>query len=93
MRASASPKAIVLDSWAGRRYYAVEVVGETAARVRVRILTPGGVMLPGKRYVNCGEEALVPKHALVDSPDVQHKIEQGYYDGSILGYGGIGDAR
>ena len=93
MRAMGSPKAIVLDTWAGRRYYAVEVVGETPKKVRVRVLAPGGVMLPGRRYVNCGEEVLVPKHAVVDLPAEQHKIEQGYYDGHVAGYGGVGDAR
>lgn len=86
-------KAIVLDTWAGRRYYPVEVVGETPKKARIKILAQGGVMLPGRRYLNYGEEALVPKHAVVDLPAQQHKIEQGYYDGHVLGYGGIGDAR
>lgn len=86
-------RAIVLDTWAGRRYYSIEVVGETAKKVRVRVLAPGGVMLPGRRYVNCGEEVLVPKYAVVDLPAEQHKIEQGYYDGHVTGYGGVGDAR
>lgn len=39
-------KCIALDTWAGRRYYAVEVVGETPKKARIRVLTPGGVMLP-----------------------------------------------
>ena len=69
---SASDKSIVLDTWAGRRYYAVEVVGETPKKTRVRILTPGGVMLPNRRYVDCGETALVPKHAVVDRPKDAH---------------------
>lgn len=93
MRPCVSPVAIVLDTWAGRRYYAVEVVGETQKKVRVRVLVPGGVMLPGRRYVHCGEEVLVPKHAVVDLPAEKHKIEQGYYDGHVAGYGGVGDAR
>lgn len=84
---------IVLDTWAGRRFYAVEVVGRTPKKVRVRILTPGGVMLPGRRYVSCGDEALVPLHALAGLPIEQHKVEQGYYDGHVGGYGGVGDAR
>ena len=90
---SANPKAIVLDTWAGRRYYAVEVIGETPKKVRVRILTQGGVMLPGRRYIHCGEEVLVPKNAVVDLPAEQHRIEQGYYDGHVAGFGGVGDAR
>lgn len=82
-----------LDTWAGRRHYAVEVVSETPKKARVRILTPGGVMLPGRRYANCGETVLVPKHALVDLPAHSHKVEQGYYDGHVGGYGGTVDAR
>lgn len=90
---SATAKCIVLDTWAGRRYYAVEVVGETPKKARVRILTPGGVMLPGRRHVQYGEIALVPKHAICDMPAKSHKVEQGYYDGHIGGYGGTVDAR
>lgn len=85
-------KCLVLDTWAGRRYYAVEVVGETPKKARVRILTPGGVMLPGRRYVHFNETALVPKHALSDMP-AEHKVERGYYDGHVGGYGGTIDAR
>jgi len=62
---SAEIKSLVLDTWAGRRYYAVELVGETPKKSRIRVLTPGGVMLPGCRYVNCGETVLVPKHAAI----------------------------
>lgn len=87
------PKALVLDTFAGRRYYAVEVVSETPKKFRIRILTNGGVMLPGRRYVHCGDDVFVPKHAVVDLPAKQHVIEQGYYDGHVAGYGGIGDAR
>ena len=90
---SASAKSIVLDTWAGRRYYAVEVVGETPKKTRVRILTPGGVKLPGRRYVDYGETVLVPKHAVVDCPEAAHKVEDGYYDGHVDGYGGVVDAR
>ena len=57
---STAAKCVVLDTWAGRRYYAVELVGETPKKARVRILTPGGVMLPGRRYVQYGEIVLVP---------------------------------
>lgn len=77
---STAAKCVVLDTWAGRRYYAVEVVGETPKKARIRVLTPGGVMLPNRRYVQCGEIALVPKHAIKDMPSDAHKIEQGYYN-------------
>ena len=86
-------KCIALDTWAGRRYYAVEVVGETPMKARIRVLAQGGVMLPNRRYVQCGEIALVPKHAIYDMPAESHKIEQGYYDGHISGFGGTVDAR
>ncbi|WP_146052298.1 hypothetical protein [Diaphorobacter sp. LR2014-1] len=86
-------KCIVLDTWAGRRYYAVEVMGETPKKARVRILTPGGVMLPGRRYANCNDIVLVPKHALSELPADAHKVEQGFYDGHIGGFGGTVDAR
>jgi len=86
-------KSLALDTWAGRRHYAVEVVGETPKKARVRILTPGGVMLPSRRYAHCGDTVLVPKHALVDLPAEDHKVEQGYYDGHVDGYGGQSDAR
>ena len=66
---STAAKCVVLDTWAGRRYYAVEVVGETPKKARIRVLTPGGVMLPNRRYVQCGEIALVPKHAIKDMPN------------------------
>lgn len=59
-------RALVLDTWAGRRYHAVELVGQTPKKARVRILTPDGIMLPGHRYVHCGETVLVPKHAVWD---------------------------
>ncbi len=61
-------KCVVLDTWAGRRYYAVEVLGETPKKARIRVLTPGDVMLPNRRYVQCGEIALVPMHAIYDMP-------------------------
>ncbi len=89
----AAATCIILDTWAGRRYYAVEVVGETSKKARVRILTPGGVMLPGRRYAHCGDIVLVPKHALSEPPAEAHKVEQGYYDGHVGGYGGTVDAR
>ena len=86
-------KAIVLDTWAGRRYYAVEVVGETPNKARVRILTPGGVRLPGRRYAECNDIVLVPKHAISDLPADANKVEQGYYPGHVSGYGGTVDAQ
>ena len=90
---STAAKCVVFDTWAGRRYYAVEVVGETPKKARIRVLTPGGVMLPNRRYVQCGEIALVPKHAIKDMPSDAHKIEQGYYNGHVEGFGGTVDAR
>ncbi|MBA4252267.1 MAG: hypothetical protein C0442_11175 [Chlorobiaceae bacterium] len=78
-------KAIALNTWAGRRYYPVDIIGETQKKLRVQILNYGGVMLPGRRYVPAGESCLVPKNAVVDMPYGKH--EDGYYDGYISGYG------
>ena len=93
MGAETEIKSLVLNTWAGRRYYAAELVGQTPKKTRVRILTPGGVMLPGRRYVNYGETVLVPKYAVVDLPKETYKVEQGYYDGHVYGYEGVVDAR
>lgn len=54
-----------IDSWAGRRQYAIEIVGETRTRYRVRVLEQPGIMLPGRRWKAYGETALVPRHAVV----------------------------
>jgi hypothetical protein len=54
----------ICDTWAGRRRYAVEIVGQTRTRYRVRVLEPPGVMLPGRRYVACGDVVLVPQYAV-----------------------------
>ncbi|MFN4204691.1 MAG: hypothetical protein ACK4GM_16780, partial [Tabrizicola sp.] len=42
------------------------VVGETATKVRVRIMVSGGVILPGRRWAEFGDVVLVPKHAVLD---------------------------
>lgn len=85
-------KAIVLDTWAGRRYYAVEVVGETPKKFRVRILTANGITLPGRRFVEFDDVVLVPKHAIADLP-AEYKVEQAHYEGHLYGYGGSVDAK
>jgi hypothetical protein len=71
---NAATRFLALDTWAGRRYYTVEVVGETPKKARVRILTPGGVTLPGRRHFHYNEMVLVPKHALYDAV-AAHKVE------------------
>lgn len=61
-----------------------EALGET---------TPGGILVPGRRYAHCNDIVLVPKHALSELPADAHKVEQGYYDGRVGGFGGMVDAR
>lgn len=78
---------IALETWAGRRYYRVEVVGETPKRIRVKVTHPGGVRFPGGRYVPQGKTTLVPKYALRDLPEGTEKIEHNVYEGRIYGYG------
>lgn len=55
---------LVLDSWAGRSYHPVEILGETPKKYRVRILSPDGVRLPRYRYAALGDVVLVPKTAI-----------------------------
>ena len=69
-------KAIVTDSWAGRRCYAVEIVGETPKRYRVKVLQD--TWLPGNRRLPEGSVTLVPKTAVRDAPgnvDTAYKDE------------------
>ncbi len=52
-----------LDSWAGRRSYPVEVLGETPQRYRIRLLED--MPLPGRNKRGAaGEVRLVPKYAV-----------------------------
>ncbi len=64
-----SGKCIAIDSWAGRRYYPVSIVGETPKRFRVRVLADGGIPLPSRRYAAHGEIIAVPKYAVRDIPE------------------------
>lgn len=57
-------KAVAIDSWAGRMYVAVEVIGETPARFRVRILDDEA-QFPHRRLLK-GDVVLVPKDSVVD---------------------------
>jgi len=56
---------LVLDSWAGRRFYEVDIIGETPKKFRVKVLNSTGVKLPSGRHVDFGEITLVPKHAVI----------------------------
>lgn len=51
-----------LSGWGGSQWFDVIVVGETRTRYRIRSET--GMPLTGGRYLNPGETALVPKHAI-----------------------------
>lgn len=53
---------LLLDSWAGREKHEVEIVGETAKRYRIRLLSD--VRLPSKRDGKAGDVVLVPKYAI-----------------------------
>lgn len=75
MRAS-----VAINSWAGRRTYAVEIVGETKTRYRVRAITD--MNLPG-RFVPNGAVVLVPKYA-VCHPETSD--EPSAYLGHVYGY-------
>ena len=87
--------ALALITWAGTRYFAVEVIGRTAHKVRVSLthkLSPVHVMLPsGKTHYREEPPFLVPKLGvrLVE----EQQCEQDSYDGAVYGYGGTVDAR
>ena len=51
-----------LIGWGGSQWFDVIVVGETRTRYRIRC--DAGMPLTGGRYLNPGETALVPKHAI-----------------------------
>ncbi len=54
---------LVLVGWSGSRAYHVSVVGMTPKRFRIRALER--LRLPRKgRWLDIGEEALVPTHAV-----------------------------
>lgn len=54
---------LLLDGWAGRRAYPVDVIGETPKRYRVRLLED--MPLPGRNQRGAaGDVRLVPKHAV-----------------------------
>ena len=55
-------KAIAVDGWQGRSYYACEIVGETRTRYRVRLLRDA--VLPARRQARAGDILAVPKYAV-----------------------------
>lgn len=73
-------RVVAINSWAGRRTYAVEVVGETKTRYRVKAIH--FMILPGRRCVAAGQVVLVPKHAVL----AEEPTECGAYAGGIYGY-------
>jgi hypothetical protein len=54
---------LCLDGWAGRSSVAVEVIGETAKRYRVRFLE--ATTLPHLASAEIGDVKLVPKYSVV----------------------------
>ena len=51
-----------LDSWAGREYVPVMIVGETPKRYRIRLLRDA--LLPSRRQCKAGDVVSVPKYAV-----------------------------
>ena len=59
---------LILQGWAGRREYPVEVIDETPKRYRVKLLGDESALLPGHRLLDPGSVTLVPKTAVkIDS--------------------------
>ena len=61
-----SNKALALETWADRRYYPCDVLGQTRSKYLIKLLAKDGVMLPGKRRTVYGQIVIVPKQAVYD---------------------------
>lgn len=60
-------KALAFVGWASSiRYEAVEIVGETPKRTRVKILEERSKLAGRNRWANRGDIILVPKYAVKD---------------------------
>jgi hypothetical protein len=57
-----------IDSWAGRRYYKIEIVGETRTKLRVRLQTDKPVVI-GRRWVSPGQVLSVHKDSVFNLKD------------------------
>ena len=53
-----------LNGWHGLIWKEVKIVGETPKRYRIEALTDRTKLAGRSRFINKGETALVPKHAL-----------------------------
>lgn len=87
--------ALALITWAGTRYFAVQILGRTKKRVRVALnhaLSPERVKLPsGREHLREGNAFLVPPPAI--RYVATEKLEREGYEGAVYGYGGNVDAR
>ena len=81
------PLRLALSTWSGTRYYAIRVVGETPARLRVELKQ--AVKLPGGRLREAGKVVLVPRTAIRESGTQPQAFP---CDGRIYGYGGTVDS-
>lgn len=82
---------VALETWAGCRYYAVEIIGETAKRIRVRLShdrSPAYIRLPGNRVFYRDAVFLVPKTAMRRVN--LSRIEDDSYPGCVYEYGRTG---
>lgn len=59
---------LMLDGWAGRTLIPCEIVGETPKRTRIKLLERA--RLPGNRWFDAGQVALVPTKAVCSKPSV-----------------------
>ena len=63
---------ICVDSWAGRREFPCEIIGETKTKYVCRMLCDG--VLP-RRHVRLDDVVKVPKHAVkIETPDHERGI-------------------
>lgn len=85
--------ALALITWAGTRYFAIDVIRRTAQKVHIALthrLSPAFVKLPsGKLHYREEKSFLVPKEGvrMVE----EQKCETDGYEGAVYGYGGTVD--
>lgn len=56
------PATLHLDSWAGRRTYRIQVIGETSEYYKFKALEK--IPMPRGKWIESGEMGRAPKHAV-----------------------------
>lgn len=78
MATAQSIKAVKLLSLGRIHYEAVEVIGETPKRLRVKILEERAKLAGRQRWASRGDVVLVPKYAVVEIEREDYERLRGY---------------